>query len=272
MKDDYLTIREFSKLSGIESTTLRYWDEIGLFSPEKRDPQNNYRCYTPQQIIAANFITVMSRLNIPLKTIAGAVNNRDPESIMEMIEQQEKVLDREMMRLRESYSIIHTRRELINRGLKVDESEISVVRWGEQEIILGPPSEFVEGKTFFEPFIQFCRQAKELRVNLNLPIGGYHENLENFLRAPGRPDRFFSIDPMGHSKREAGDYLVCYVRGGYGEFGDLPQRMAAYIQESSLVCDGPVYATYLHDEVCYRDPDRYLVQVAATVHKASIGR
>jgi len=64
-----LTIKEFSELSGIDASTLRYWDEIGLFSPAHRNTENNYRYYAPTQIIAINFITVLSRLNIPLKTI-----------------------------------------------------------------------------------------------------------------------------------------------------------------------------------------------------------
>jgi len=266
MKDS-LSIKEFSKLSGIETTTLRYWDEIGLFSPESRDPNNNYRCYSPQQIVAANFIKVMSSLNIPLKTIAEVDEARNPELIVQMIERQEKVLDKEMMRLRECYSIIHTRRELINFGMNVDESEISTEWRDEAEIIVGPPCEFKEGQSFYEPFMQFCRQAQDLRINLNFPIGGLHESMENFLRSPGQPDHFFSIDPTGNSKREAGEYLIGHSRGYYGVFGDLPERMAAYAQEHSLTCYGPVFALYLIDEICIKDHDQYLARVLVAVKK-----
>jgi len=262
---DFLSIKEFSQLSGIETTTLRYWDEIGLFSPAMRNPQNNYRCYSPGQVIAANFITVMSSLNIPLKTIAEAEEERDPASIMKMIEQQEKYLDKEMIRLRECYSIIHTRRELINSGMKADESEISVVRREETEVILGPPAEFNEERTFYKPFMQFCQQSRDLRINLNFPIGGYFECMNNFLKEPGQPFCFFSLDPTGNNTWPAGEYLTGYARGYYGEFGDLPARMAAYAQENSLVYSGPVYCTYLLDEICYKDPGQYLVQVSVAV-------
>ena len=262
---DYLTIKEFSKLSGIETTTLRYWDEIGLLSPARRDPRNNYRCYTPDQVIAANFITVMSSLGLPLKTIAEAEKERTPEFIMQMIERQEKVLDMEMSRLRECYSVIHTRRELINHGLSIDESEISVKLLDDKEYILGPPNEFEEGQTFYEPFMDFCRKAKDLRINLNFPVGGYHASMESFLRKPGQPDRFLSIDPTGNSTRVAGEYLVGFTRNYYGRFSDLPERLAAYAQENSLAWFGPVYVIYLHDETCIRDPEQYLVQVSVAV-------
>ena len=264
---DMLSINEFAKLSGIEATTLRYWDEIGLFTPAMRDPRNNYRRYSAQQVITANFITVMSSLDIPLKAIAQADDNRDPESIVAMIEQQEKVLDKEMIRLQESYSIIHTRRELINYARKVDESQIGVISVDAREIILGPPSNFKAGNSFYEPFVQFYQQAKSLRINPKLPIGGYHENMDSFLRAPGQPYCFFSLDPTGNSRWEAGEYLTGFVRGYYGEFSDLPDRMAAYAEAHALVCTGPVYSMYLLDEICYKDPDQYLAQVAVAVTK-----
>ncbi|MDR0459147.1 MAG: MerR family transcriptional regulator [Coriobacteriales bacterium] len=265
---DFISIKEFSELSGIETTTLRYWDDIGLFSPIQRDPRNNYRCYSPQQVIAANFITVMSSLDVPLKAIARAENDRDPESIIKLIENQEKALDREMIRLHECYSIIHTRRELINQGLKVDETEISEVWLEAREIILGPPCEYQEDHAFYAPFIQFCQQSKDLRINPSMPIGGYHESFENFMQAPGQPERFFSLDPAGNNRWNAGKYLVGFTRGYYGEFSDLPARIQAYVKENALSCSGPVYSMYLLDEISYKDPNQYLAQISVAVSKA----
>lgn len=262
---DFLSIKEFSKFTGIGQTTLRYWDDIGLFVPAKRDPDNNYRYYSPEQIIAVNFITVMSSLKVPLKTISEVGQKRDPELIIDMIEQQENILDMEMRRLRESYSIIHTRRELIKRGLRADESKISVQYRDEQPIILGPPTEFKGNEPFYEPFKRFCSAAREMRINLNYPIGGYHESVESFLNAPGKPDRFFSLDPTGYDKQAAGDYMLGFKRGYYGEINDLAERMKAYADEQSLALTGSVYIVYLHDETCVNDPSQYLAQACIAV-------
>jgi len=264
---DFLSVKEFSRLSGIENTTLRYWDDIGLFSPAKRDPENNYRYYAPEQIIAVNFITVMSSLQVPLKMIGEMEGERSPENIVDLIEQQENLLDMEMRRLRESYSIIHTRRDLIKIGMRADVSQITVHGLIERSIILGPPNRFKEGEGFYEPFMLFCKQAKTQRVNLSYPIGGYHESMERFLAKPGEPDYFYSLDPTGSTKRAAGDYMVGYARGYYGEFGDLPERMAAYAEGNGLTCHGPVYTIFLHDEICMKDPFQYLSQLSVAVSK-----
>ena len=286
---EYLSVKEFSRLSGIEQTTLRYWDDIGLFSPAKRDPDNNYRYYSPQQIIAVNFITVLSELNIPLKTIGELERERTPEKIVALIESQERRLDMEMRKLREAYSIIHTRRELINYGIRleegfhvsgglrvedgahnedsvwVDEKEIAILKREERAYIRGPRNEWPEDGSFYEPFVNFCNSADELRLNLNFPVGGLHDSFEIFQERPGQPDYFFSLDPTGNRKRPAGKYMIGFYRGYYGMFGDVAERMAAYAEKNKVHISGPVLTTYLLDEVCLKNPEYYMVQVAVAI-------
>ena len=286
---DYLSVKEFSRLSGIEQTTLRYWDDIGLFSPAKRDPDNNYRYYSPQQIIAVNFITVLSDLNIPLKVIGELEQERTPQKIVNLIEAQERLLDLEMRRLRDMYAIIHTRRELINYGIRleegfyvddglriddgtgregdiwVDENEIALLYREERAYILGPRNVWPEDGSFYEPFVKFCATAEDLRLNLNFPIGAYHDSFDGFVQAPGQPNYFISLDPAGNRKRAAGKYMIGFCRGYYGSFGSLAERMSAFAEEKKLRVAGPLYSMYLHDEVCQKDLDQYLVQVSVAV-------
>ena len=263
---ELLSIREFSKFSGIESSTLRYWDEIGLFSPAKRDPDNDYRYYSPEQVTAVNFVKIFSNLNVPLKIINEIGEDRTPDSTARLIEQQEKFLDMETRRLSECHSIIHTRREIINRGDMVkDTSYIGVERMEEVCFIVGPRNEFQDGEGFYKPFMNFCERAQEMRINLGFPIAAMHDGWAGYMKTPGSPDFFVSMDPAGNQKSAAGDYLVGYARGYYGQFGDLPERMSKYIEEHSLTVSGPVYVLYLHDETCTSDPSQYLAQVCVAV-------
>ncbi len=235
-----MTINEFAKFSGTKKTTLRYWDEIGLFSPSTRNPENGYRYYSPEQIFTVNFIAVLSDLDIPLKTIGAVEKERSPEAILELMEKHKKNINNSFKKLINSYSIIHTRRELIQHGLKnkgrisedgesgISSSDIFVAPVAEYAYILGPPTKFGEDEDFYGPFMRFCNLAREFRINLSYPIGGYHQTPESFLKAPGKPDFFFSIDPTGNKQVPAGEYLKGFVRGFYGKLGDLPTKMSAY--------------------------------------------
>jgi DNA-binding transcriptional MerR regulator len=264
---ELLSVKEFSKFAGIEQTTLRYWDGIGLFSPVKRNEENNYRCYAPQQITAVNFIAVLSSLGIPLKTIGEIEHERTPENIMDLIERQENQLDMEMRRLRESYSVIHRLRDLIKIGLRADPSKITVTTLEEMHYIPGPPNEFANDKYFYETFMRFCQGAKQMRINLGYPVGGCFASFESFCQAPSQPCFFISVDPTGYDKRPAGEYLTGFTYGYYGEMGDLPERMAAYAQAHDLLLSGPLYVVYLHDEVCIREPSLYLSRASVACSK-----
>ena len=264
---DTLSIQEFSKVSGVESSTLRYWDEIELFSPLMRNPENNYRHYSSAQLLALNFVTTLSSLDITLKTIAELRDERDPENFLELLEKLEKRMDMEMRDLRQRYSIIHARRELIKMGMKVDESSISTMYLDERTMIVWPRNEYNEGDSFLEPLSKHISDTGAHHINLSFPVAGRHDSMETFMNAPGRPENFVSIDPIGTYTRQAGNYLVGYTRGYYGELGDLPERMDRYVKENSLTLTGPVFTMYLHEEICTIDPSKYLAKCCVAIGK-----
>jgi len=264
-----LTIKEFSEMSGLEQSTLRYWDEIGLFSPARRNMDTGYRYYSPEQVILVTFIKVLSSLNVPLKMIAQVSENRSPETILKLMEQQEAILDAQLNHLHASYSTIHTLRGVIKQGIDVPDAEhISVQALEPMSIALGPYNEDWDGLSFYQGFIRYCRYAKGNRINLNNPIGGYYDSLEHFLSAPSVPSRFFSVDPRGTDERAAGKYLVGYARGYYGQLGDAARRLDEFATEKGLDVSGPVYVLYLLDEISVKDTTDYLAQVCVKTEPA----
>jgi len=268
--EDLFSIQEFSQISGVETSTLRYWDELGLFSPIKRNPENNYRYYSLVQLLALNFVTTLRELDIPLKTIAELRQERSPENLLRVLEKKEREMDMELRALRQRSSIIHARQELIRYGLRVDEileSQVSVLHREDKALILWPRNEYQEGDTFIEPLASFVSQTGDQYINLGFPVGGYWDSMERFIKEPSRPDHFFSIDPIGTHIRKAGKYLIGFARGYYAEMGDLPERMAAYAKEKSLTVSGPVYTMYLHEEISTQDPSQYLAQTCVAVSR-----
>ena len=260
-----LTIKEFSDLTGVNTSTLRYYDSIGLLAPVARGKKNG-RHYEPFQIILLNFIKVLIGLDFPLSEIKRLSENRTPEKMLELLSQQENKLDARLQSLQTSYSIIHTLRGNIQNGLSARDGWMGIQRLEETRCILGEKNNFAGKNSFYEPFMEFCKWAGEYRVNLSYPIGGYHADIDVFYADPGRPDRFFSQDPRGNHLRQAGEYLVAYSRGYYGEFGDLPQRIADFAKSRSVMPAGPVYISYLLDEISVTERDGYMAQFTVMIH------
>lgn len=63
-------IGEFSLIAQVSGRLLRYYDEIGLLSPEYTDPQTGYRYYSATQLPRLNRILVLKELGLGLDQIA----------------------------------------------------------------------------------------------------------------------------------------------------------------------------------------------------------
>jgi len=63
-------IGEFSIIAQVSGRLLRYYDSIGLLSPEHTDPHTGYRFYGAQQLPRLNRILVLKELGLSLEQIA----------------------------------------------------------------------------------------------------------------------------------------------------------------------------------------------------------
>lgn len=92
-----MTIKEMSEVSGVSARTLRYYEEIELFSPAGRS-EAGYRLYDKKTLEALRHILYFREMDIPLNTIKEIINNPalDKNYILKM---QKKMLEAERNRL-----------------------------------------------------------------------------------------------------------------------------------------------------------------------------
>lgn len=98
-------IGEFSIIAQVSGRLLRYYDEIGLLSPEHTDPFTGYRYYSAAQLPQLNRILVLKELGLSLDQIAHLLKqDTSVEAIRGMLmlrkAQIEQSLQDEMARLR----------------------------------------------------------------------------------------------------------------------------------------------------------------------------
>ncbi|MDR2105990.1 MAG: MerR family transcriptional regulator [Coriobacteriales bacterium] len=267
MSDDtslLVSVKEFSDFTGLKQSVLRYYDAIGLFKPVERG-ENNYRYYSLTQIQTIKLIDTLRSLKMPLKRIREIMDSRDPESMTETLTRYELKMTNELRALQESFALVHVLRTLMQSGLSQDERGFSVRFLEESHVTLGPVNDFKPGESYHRAFSNYYRRARSLRVNLSYPIGGYFDTVEEFLKTPSQPKRYFSLDPNGLDIKAAGNYLTGYTRGDYGQMSDLPERVEACLKERGIKRAGPVYQIYTLNEVSTKDPENYLQQISIRI-------
>lgn len=264
---DYLSIKDFADFVGMTVSALRYYDRKGVFIPAKigKEFENNYRYYSPLQIITVKLIRVLAEIGVPLNTIKDLAKCRTPEKTLKLLSKNKDSIADELRFLQEIFSVISTFMDLLTEGISVTESEINAHETPEKRIILGESNDFTGESGFVRAFTRFCGAPHIPKLNMSYPVGGYWDSMAAFLDEPSRPMRFFSLDPKGLEQKTAGLYLIGHTRGYYGQTNDLPERMAAFAKKNGLVFTGPVYNHYLFDEVSISDPTQYLLQASASV-------
>jgi hypothetical protein len=197
------------------------------------------------------------------------VKHRTPQGILELLNDQEFILNRKLADILDAYMVIRAFKNNINDGRNAAHGEIRIEQMqNDEHLTLGPDTNFAYDDTFYEEFISFCSFARESGINLTYPVGGYHRDIEGFIKSPGRPHKFFSTDHRGNAVRPAGLYMAAYCKGYYGEVESLPDSMIAYAKERGLEFTGPVYISYVLDEISTVRPEDYVARCIVSVKES----
>lgn len=68
-------IGEFSRIAQVSASQLRNYDQLGLFSPEKVDPQTGYRYYSAKQLPQLNRVIALKEMGLSLAQIKNLLEN-----------------------------------------------------------------------------------------------------------------------------------------------------------------------------------------------------
>lgn len=79
--DEYYSIGELSKKTGLSVHTIRYYDSIGLLKPDYLDENTGYRYYKVSSFWRAEVISLFKSLDISLEELKEILQNRDNQKV-----------------------------------------------------------------------------------------------------------------------------------------------------------------------------------------------
>ena len=106
--EKYFLIGDVSRMMNIPKSTLRYYDERGILSPEIKG-ENGYRYYSGEQLIILKEIKMMRNLELSLDEIKKILDSNDADDTLEM-------LDKALIRVREEINSL----EIIEKSILDD--------------------------------------------------------------------------------------------------------------------------------------------------------
>jgi len=267
-KSDQLTVSQFAKLSGLTRTTLSFYDRMGLISPASRG-SNNYRYYDSEQLVHINLIRTFQAFGMPIEEIKRMQDTLTPEIAYDLfglyIKKSEERIE-ESIRIQK---LLLTFQQSIESVSNINEEEITVQFLPARAIALGDINDYSRGRTLFDALSDFYTNMSKKYPN----TGTYYAARGVYTQEQAKrgkltlPDRFYFNNPDGRDRRPAANYAIGYMRGNYGEIGDLHKRLISYIESNDYEICGNAYKEYPLNEICINDKNNYLIRVMITVRK-----
>ena len=259
-----MPIREFSILTGISKDSLRFYDKIGLLSPELRG-ENNYRYYTERQIELAFLISDLRALGIGLEEIKQYADERSPERMLAFFSEQNTRIEAEIEHLHSIQELMRLRSDMATQALRYPE-DIVVLEEREQEPIFLCPLED-NGGTDIDRINFAYNYAAAHGVNIGFPSGTIipQQNLETGDWSPAQ--YYFKVSKKRNAWKSAGTYAVFYGWGVNNSTNECYKPLITFIQENGFHIASDAYEEYILDELSTHEWEQYKIRVEVRVTK-----
>ena len=276
IKENLLSITELAKLRQVTSETLRYYDRIGLITPDYVDPQTRYRYYSIRQYEKLGTIKELRQIGMSIHDITDYFSGRNLRKSHQLLLHQLELLEEEIRKQQLLSEILRRKLHFLS------------------EITPPPPVDKV-----------FCRAfPQRYMITFGEPAGGSREHAFAFTRleryldevapilASDRigvyadwhllepSDDYIPAVPMIFVERDAiesehkrtippGDYLCMnYRRGELERYHPSFARLHTYMAEHGWVLNGMIFQFYKIDVTLTSDPDETLMEIQVPVRPA----
>lgn len=256
-----LSISEFSKLTGIKRENLRFYDRIGLLSPEARG-DNRYRYYSRRQLSSAYLISSLRGLGVGIEAIKEY--ERTPEKSLALLASQDELIRMEIERLNETREIMRMYSEMTREAISRGNNALFLQEKEEETLFLCPP--VPKGMSGDEGGVFSYEYAGAMGVNPGFPQGTIipRENVKmDNTRVNGR--YYFKVVRNGNACKPKGLYAVAYGIADPWESAPIYRRLVCFIKEQSMSICGDAFEEYPLGDLAANDLSGYCIRIEIPV-------
>ncbi|WP_252231623.1 MerR family transcriptional regulator [Clostridium sp. ZBS15] len=266
----YFNTGEFAKLCNIKKQTLFHYDDIGIFSPEIKD-KNGYRYYSHHQFEIFNVIMILKGINMPLKDIKSYLDNRTPDSLINLFKNKMLEIDNEIENLNRIKKLMQTKIDVTQKACEINPLKISLEFKEEEHLIISKSIENVSCKEYLRSVSEHMKYCTSNKLNTNYSLGAMI-NSKNILQGVKENYSYLytKIDlqtncPSSFIKPK-GIYAVAYHKGNYENIDSTYKKILSFLDRFNLNIGGYAYEEFILDEASVKGYNNYLTEISVEVN------
>lgn len=265
-REKYYRIGEISRLYKISTDILRYYDKIGLMSPDFIG-ENGYRYYSKKQIWKLNNIRNLRNIGVGLEDIKEFLDERNINSANDIIEFQLEKVEDKIKKLTELKEELTSKLENIEFFKTFKDFNKPVLKFI-------PKRKFLRSKGNFKQDWEIDFELKILNekteydndfILTNNEIGATLSK-ENFFKGEYLTfsESFIINDVKGEIIPE-GYFLTIVFKGKYDESYKYYNILKKYIEEKGLVVIGDIHEIYHIEIHITENEDEFITEIQIPV-------
>lgn len=263
MKDQYFTAGEFAKLHHVNKRTLHYYDEIGLFQPNRKG-ENEYRYYSYQQSPEFEMILAFRELGMSIEEIKAYYAERTPENFRRILQDKQHSIQEQIRHLRKIRQMLKVKEAQLNLCEQADFDTIAMIDCETEYLLLSDPMNGDFGsddfKILFEQMVaapagQLLNSRYGSMIDTAQLLQGNFDAYAYFFTQIANP-----VNKKGLFRKPKGSYLRTFCKGDWSQIPATYERLLAYAEEHRLTLTGYAYEEGIN-EMVISSIDEYVAQI-----------
>jgi DNA-binding transcriptional MerR regulator len=241
----YLKISEMAHIVGINTRTLHYYDEIGLFSPITKD-ENGYRYYSLEQLDDLVVILSLKELDMPLKEIKTVLSS-DVQFSTKTLEKKKQEINQKIESLKNTKKIIEQKLYFFDLA-KEQRTQIELIELEEEYLLLSDGVDEDDSHGSIKNIYNFLINEGHNLLSKNEYGAMTHHNktdieaYDYFYLKTTKDRKYFFIKP-------AGLYLRFIFKEEDTGLKNAYSQIKKYMNENKLTMEGYFYERALYETV-----------------------
>ncbi|MDP7991199.1 MerR family transcriptional regulator [Bacillus sp. MHSD_36] len=268
------TIGEMAKMHNIAESTLRYYDEKGIFHPSIVDPQTNYRYYTIDQFSLLDTIKFLRQLNIPLKEIKKYIDERNPAYALNLLEKQQEMMLKKQREIEYALAKLEHRIHLIKEATKAKAEQMVIKEIPQRKITaiaVAPNTTDDMFEYYIHSLQKNMRQMDDSLFSGDIGVTVAKKGLmQNEFQAYSSV--FILLDYMPFEVQSSdeikeGMFACIYHHGPYEETDETYKKLMKYIDQEGCEISGDAIEIALIDWSVTENPEEQVTEIQIPIMK-----
>ena len=256
---EFFKIGEISRLYGIGVDSLRYYEKIGLLTPQRSE--SGYRHYSIQDLWKLNVIRDLRELDFSMEQIGRYLKHHSVESTLALLREEQQAIGEKIGALQALQRNVEKRMDCIRQAVSMPLDTIGLSSYETRRCYCIP-----EGYSEEHEMDVLMRRLLNMDKEHLYLIGSNQIGTAISLKAARDQGKLlyegvFVIDENGSETLPAGRYLTVAYRGEYGKSRQKIQELLSYAREHEITLTGDFLELLFVDIHISADEKEYITQL-----------